>query len=238
MVHSLHNHTDRSDGRCDPETLVRKAVETELEFIGIADHYATRRVPSLDDASLSAYISEVRSLQERYRDRITVLVGVEIDASRERTEIDSLDFDILNTLDYVLFEFVQDDLWKGMPFWEFLLLKDRLDVPCGLAHNDLGRNISSLRVDYLSEVLTSNRIFIELNSGRRYSKMGRFYYELSESLVIQFGEKGVRFSLGCDGHGDDVAGIEPAMSFLRDHGLEANCLTLADLRSGQRISSP
>lgn len=223
MAHSLHNHTKGSDGRLDARAMVEKAIEGNLEFVGIADHYGTDRVRSITD--LKWYMTEIKGLKKEYEDKIAVLAGVEIDGSQERTDFGSLDYTTINRLDYVLFEYVQDELWKGMPVWEFINVRKKIKVPCGLAHNDLGRNFGEIRTDYLADVFVSNDIFIELNCGRRYSKMGKFYYELSEALVMQFAMRGVRFSLGCDGHRDDVGDVSKAMDFVDLNQLEKNLVT-------------
>jgi DNA polymerase (family 10) len=230
MTHSLHNHTKGSDGRLDARAMVEKAIEGDLEFVGIADHYGTNRVNSIRD--LKDYMSEIKGLKKDFEDKISIFAGVEVDGSQERTDFDSLDYNAMNRLDYVLFEYVQDELWKGMPVWEFINVRKRLRVPCGLAHNDLGRNFGEIRTDYLADVFVSNDIFIELNCGRRYSKMGKFYYELSEALVMQFAMKGVRFSIGCDGHRDDVGEVSKAMDFVRVNEMEKSLVTAKDFLGG------
>jgi hypothetical protein len=231
MAHSLHNHTKGSDGRFDARTIVEKAVEGKLDFVGISDHYATTRVRCIDD--LKGYIVDMRQLKKEFEDRMLVLAGVELDASHERTDFERLDYNSLNKLDYVLFEHVQDELWKGMPVWQFINVRKKFKVPCGLAHNDLGRNFGETRTDYLAEVFVSDEIFIELNCGRRYSKMGKFYYELSESLVREFASKGVKLSLGCEGHREEVAEVSKAMEFVLFNGLEGDLVTARTFKKGR-----
>jgi len=231
MIHSLHNHTKKSDGRFDARRIVERAVEGKLDFVGISDHHATTRLRCIDD--LEGYITEIRQLKREFDGRITVLAGVELDASQERTDFEKVDYEALNELDYVLFEHVQDELWKGMPVWQFINIRKKLTVPCGLAHNDLGRNLGEMRTDYLADVLFSNNIFVELNCGRRYSKMGKFYYELSESLVREFASKGVRLSLGCEGHRDDVVEVSKAMDFVLLNDLEGSLVTARMFKKGR-----
>jgi len=223
-MHSLHNHTTWSDGRVDIHEIVRKGVEGGLKVIGISDHYATTRVKSIDN--VDQYIGEITGLRKRFRNRIDILAGVELDASFERTDFDALDYEVLNRLDYILFEFVQDELWKGMPVWQLITIRKRFKIPCGIAHNDLGRNFHEVNIEYLADVFQSNKIFIELNCGRRYSKMGKYYYELGEPLILQLGRYGVRFSLGCEGHRDDPADISPAMEFVVRNQLEKNLISM------------
>jgi DNA polymerase (family 10) len=226
MAHSLHNHTNRSDGKLDAVGIVEKAIEGGLEFVGISDHYGTSGTKCIED--FRSYIDELRRVQKEFEDQIPVLAGVEIDASHDRTDVESLDFEGLNSLDYVLFEHAQDELWKGMPVWELMGVRKRIRPPCGLAHNDLGRNFGEIRTDYLAEVLVSNAIFVELNCGRRYSKMGKFYYELAESLVEEFVRKGVKLSLGCDGHRDDAAEVSKAVDFVNGNDMEKSLVTAKD----------
>jgi len=224
-MHSLHNHTTLSDGRSEPDEVVQAAVDGGLETIGIADHFLTKKTRSIDPAELPRYLATIQELKTRFAGKIAVLGGLEVDASSARTTLDSLTPDLVRGLDYVLFEHVQDDLWDGIPFWEFLSSVKRLGLPCGLAHNDLGRNFVDVRKDYLVEVLVANRVFVELNTGKRYSKMGKQYYELSETLIREFARSRVMFSLGSEGHRDDAADVGKAMEFARRNQMTANLVT-------------
>jgi histidinol phosphatase-like PHP family hydrolase len=224
-MHSLHNHTTLSDGRAEPDEVVQAAIDGGLEAVGIADHFLTKKTRSVAPAELPRYVAAIEALKSRFEGKIRVLAGLEVDASAVRTELDSLAPEMVSGLDYVLFEHVQDDLWDGIPFWEFLAIVKRLKIPCGLAHNDLGRNFVDVRKDYLIEVLVANRVFIELNTGKRYSKMGKQYYELSETLIREFARSRVLFSLGSEGHRDDAADVGKAVEFARRNEMTANLVT-------------
>jgi hypothetical protein len=59
---------------------------------------------------MDEYVEHVRRLAIHYKDKIRVLVGVEIDASPERTEdLAYLPVSQLNKMDFLLFEYVQDE---------------------------------------------------------------------------------------------------------------------------------
>lgn len=77
----LHTHTFYSDGKTSPEEMVLSAIEKGLETYGISDHSYT----SIDDTycmkkdKIPEYIAEINALKEKYKDKITLLCGIEQD---------------------------------------------------------------------------------------------------------------------------------------------------------------
>jgi DNA polymerase (family 10) len=79
MAADWHVHTKWSDGHGTPEQMVKAALARGLKLIAITDHsYSVRR-------RFAAYVKELRRVQKRYADRISVLVGVEVDINRDGT---------------------------------------------------------------------------------------------------------------------------------------------------------
>ena len=77
----IHTHTNFCDGKDTPEDMVLSAIEKGLDTIGILTH-------SYVEFDLSAcimkdrqeeFISEVNRLKEKYKDKIKVLCGIEVD---------------------------------------------------------------------------------------------------------------------------------------------------------------
>lgn len=224
---NLHNHTTFSDGIFAPEAIVRKAIRHGLRYIGITDHYLTRKVRSMDSYALEKYIEAIGELKNRYAGDIRVLAGIEIDSSRERTNFDLLRYDLLNSLDYVLFEYVNDDLWEGMHLWELFDVIKKIEVPCGLAHNDISRNFREIDYDALLNVLEDNCIFVELSSSPRNSKFGRPYYRFAVDFFRKLSDTEVMVSIGTDTHTnlEEVAEISDAIAFAEEMDLEENLIT-------------
>jgi histidinol phosphatase-like PHP family hydrolase len=224
---NLHNHTTFSDGRFSPREIIETGVELGLTHIAITDHFMTSKVDSIPFDGLTAYIEDGRMLAKEFEDKIKVLLGVEIDSSKGRTDFKKLSYDDLNKLDFVLFEYIQNDIWSGMPLWELLGIRENIKHPVGLAHNDIGKNFSHTKYDELIGVLEANDIFIELCPSLRNSKLNKPYYHFAEGFFSNLGGSGVLISVGTDTHSNlkNVGNIDDAMGFIDRFGLSENLIT-------------
>ena len=93
----LHVHTSWSDGKSSAEDVILAAISAGLDTVGISDHsYTVYDEPGCTlPESASAYRADIRSLAEKYKDKIRVLCGVEQDSriisaatgTRSRTRI-------------------------------------------------------------------------------------------------------------------------------------------------------
>ncbi len=224
---NLHNHTTFSDGRFSPREIIVAGIEGGLTHIGITDHYMTSKVDSIPVEALPIYTQEIRTLAEEFQGDIKVLSGVEIDSCKTRTDFSKIHYDDLNQLDFVLFEYVQNDIWNGMPLWELLGIRENITCPVGLAHNDIGKNFSHTRYDELIAVLESNNIFIELCPSLRNSKLNKPYYHFAEGFFSSLRDSDVLISIGTDTHINlkNVGNIGGAVDFIERYGLEDNLIT-------------
>jgi len=238
---NLHNHTTWSDGNLSPQQLAEAAVAAGLTHIGITDHYYTSKLAHsrkcVDPYRLLDYIVELRLLAKWYANEIKVLVGLEVDFSA-RTQLEPLlTSQLLNQLDYVLFEYVADVEWYGYPLDELLAIRSQITVPVGLAHNPLARNFEPLMdaVDLVA-ALEDNDIFVELCPARRnavFAPDGRsvFPYRYptpyNEALWEAFSRSRVLFSIGSDTHHStaEVEALSDAWEFLRERGLLDHLVT-------------
>lgn len=82
ILEDFHMHTTFCDGANTPEEMVQSAIAMGLKRIGFSGH-----APYADDhgdfamkiAELPTYRAEIARLKEAYRDRITILCGIEQD---------------------------------------------------------------------------------------------------------------------------------------------------------------
>lgn len=227
MNMNLHNHTTFSDGKYPPRTIIETGIEAGLTHIAITDHYMTRKVDSIPYSDLADYHREISDLADEFHDSIRVLCGVEIDACKQRTDFDKMHHDDLSKLDFVLFEYVQNDIWSGMPLWEMLRIRNNISCPVGLAHNDIGKNFSHSKYEELIGVLESNKIFIELCPNLRHSKLNKQFYHFAEGFFANLKGSEVLVSIGTDTHTNlkNVGDIADALDFITRFGLEDNLIT-------------
>lgn len=249
---NLHNHTIYSDGAFAPETIVLAAIEAGLTHVGISDHFKTAklgpRAQYIALEELSDYIRHIRALAARYAPQISVLAGLEIDFS-ERTPLDQLwlrgfSRTPLNDLDYVLFEYVGDPEWKGLPLTALFSYRRWIRVPVGLAHSFWARSFASLMpADELARALEKHEIFLELCTSEYhglespltdervpYYRYPDPYHEaLLESFKCFDTKQGgqVLFSIGSDTHNAiaEVAAVNDAWAFLQENGLANRLVT-------------
>lgn len=243
---NLHCHSTHSDGRLDPEEIVRAALEAGLTHVGISDHFRTAKLAAtaryVIPEELEIYIADIRKLAARYAEQITVLVGLEIDFS-ERTPLEQLwargfSQTPLNSLDYVLFEYVEDPDWRGLPLSSLLAYRRWIQVPVGLAHCFLSRCFAGrMEPKDLARVLAGNGLFVELCPAERNSvrhpltgeatPFYRYPDEYTRAFFAACREEMVLFSLGSDAHDSaaEVGAMADAAAFLAEQGLEGRLIS-------------
>ncbi|MGC8585452.1 MAG: PHP domain-containing protein [Thermoplasmata archaeon] len=217
----FHIHSNLSDGSVSVDEIINFADKHGFEMIGISDHYETSKTRSIKSKYLKNYIDGIRMISKKFN--IPVKVGIEIDFSH-RTNFDEMNFDIINQLDYALFEYVQDPVWDGKPFWEFLEVYDKFEIPVGLAHNNIDKNFKDVDYDNFLNTLESTGIFVEMNTNPIYSMFSQQYFELSMSFFESIKGRNIPISIGSDMHfyTNDMLNIKKAISFIIDLGIENN----------------
>lgn len=85
ILEDLHVHTTYCDGIDPPEEVVRAAIDLHLERIGFSGHSYVSFDESycMSKESITAYKSEITRLKEKYKNKITVLCGIEQDIYSE-----------------------------------------------------------------------------------------------------------------------------------------------------------
>lgn len=108
---NYHTHTRYCDGKDSPEELIQEAIRLGCPEIGFSGHAHV----SFDDCCMSyegteAYIREIRTLQQKYRDQIRVYLGVEQDFYSD-TPTDPYDY-VIGAVHYLYkdgrFAFIDD----------------------------------------------------------------------------------------------------------------------------------
>jgi histidinol-phosphatase (PHP family) len=96
MFSSMHTHTIFCDGKDDIETMCRTAYEKKMFAIGFSAHAPITKktgIPSqwhLPDEKLDEYVTEVLAAKERWRGKIDVFLGLEVDYIKGlRSAVDS-----------------------------------------------------------------------------------------------------------------------------------------------------
>lgn len=102
--YELHCHSRFSDGQNSLEEMILRAIDLKIEVLGISDHAPIpfKKVKwSVPFTSLPLYREEMQTLKEKYKDKITLLMGLEVDYFmgcenhlKETLKIESYDYTI------------------------------------------------------------------------------------------------------------------------------------------------
>ncbi len=231
---NFHIHTTWSDGIFTPEIIVREAIKRKMDKIAITDHYLTKKTASLPPKYLKMYVEDLRGLKKKYSKNIDIYIGLEIDFSN-RTDLDNLpDF---SDLDFLLFEYVQDELWDGYPLWMLLNVRKKINKPVILAHNDISRNFKNADYKALLHVLESDNIGVELNTNYNYTRLGLPFYRLAEDFFSKLRDYKIPISIGSDLHDDieNINNVGDAFTFIQEIHLDKNFkLFLREVEKNER----
>jgi histidinol-phosphatase (PHP family) len=104
---SMHTHTKFCDGKDDIETMCRAAYEKSLFAIGFSAHAPTDKQLGLETGwhmksyLADEYVAQILVAKERWRGKLNVFSGLEVDYIRGKRS--SLDSDIISlNLDYII----------------------------------------------------------------------------------------------------------------------------------------
>jgi len=219
---NLHNHSLFSDGKQSVNSLIEYAITTDIKLLGISDHAGTMKTPSLPLSKISQYEQLVRTLAERYKDKIKVLAGIEIDSCINRTpDLHQLPYEQINRLDYVLFEYINNPYWNGINLQQLGYIRRKLGIPVGLAHPDITFLCGEMSVEEVIDFLEDHAIFIELSS--KEPSGYRNHVEFFNALR----NRNIRVSIGSDTHYalEDLEDIHDPVDFIRECSLENNLVS-------------
>lgn len=98
---NLHTHTVYCDGKDTPEELVQRAIDLGFAALGFSGHeYSVHDTDfCMSKEGTRAYIDDILRLREKYKDQLTIYLGIERDYFGE---IDEFPYDyIIGSLHYV-----------------------------------------------------------------------------------------------------------------------------------------
>ena len=81
IIGDFHTHTTFCDGKSTPEEMLKSAIDKGLKYYGFSSHSHLKYDEkwNMSHAEQEEYIKEILSLKEKYKDKITVLLGCEYD---------------------------------------------------------------------------------------------------------------------------------------------------------------
>ena len=220
MIQDLHAHTYYSYcGKDSPEAVVKNAISSGIELLGISDHYygivmnkpgfvyeSDQERVNMHNNALNRYYEHIKLIAEKYKDYINVWCGVEIatlDLGCGYTLLpDGVD---VSMFDFCLVEHIQKEQTKVLDVFDFI--KRCGCERSGLAHVDLFDYIvtKGLDVDLFLKKMKEQNVFWELNVNydsfhgyREHQYVKNFFGD--EKLVETVKRNGIKLSVGFDGH--------------------------------------
>lgn len=197
FVQDLHSHTRYSwCGRDEPESIIDAALAGGITQFGICDHnygIGERK---------KEYLDEMRTKSAEYRDKIQLLVGIEIatidgKCIKPEEDISKFDYCLVEHIDY-------PDSCVGK---EIIGFANRCGIKTGIAHTDLFSFMEREQLDPLAYLtkLAENGVFWEMNVSydsihhyKEHSYVKRFMSDpFQQELVLK---TGIEISVGFDGH--------------------------------------
>ncbi len=228
---NLHIHTKYSDGKNSIEEIVKSALNANLEYIAITDHFSnswkSNIIPTLNNREkIENYLEEIEIINNQLREnkqKLVVLKGIEIDLSSSHNYISSLIKP--NDFDLILFEYLESP--EAISFSKNIITNwkvsyNETQIPIlGLAHFDPSFFIFN-DMEVLFSFIAEFNIFLEFNSSysQYYStKYTQFFQKIKERMIA--------VSIGCDSHTlSNVGDIEDPFMAIKNYDLLDNLLTL------------
>ncbi len=222
-IMDIHSHTFYSScGKDAPEVIIERAIESGIEVFGISDHnygIGERK---------EQYFSEMSALKEIYKNKIKLLVGIEITT---RPDLFDIKKNELLKFDYCLVEHLDQPGTLGYenPI-EFLT---QFKIPTGIAHTNLFGYCESTgrKPEEFFKSMAKTGIFWEMNvnydsihSYREHGYVTEFLENEEQQKIIR--DAGVMLSVGFDGH--------KVEDYLPERVLDM-CKKLEDFRSVEEI---
>lgn len=90
---NLHTHSTYADGKNPLEEMVQKAIQKGFTTLGFSEHaYVTIDDCCMTPETTESYIQEVRGLKEKYKDQISIYLGLEQDLQHRDPHPQEYDF--------------------------------------------------------------------------------------------------------------------------------------------------
>ena len=257
---NFHTHTTYCDGTCDIESVVKSAIEKGFSYLGFSSHsyIAGDDLWTLKKDSLTDYVAEVLRVKEKYKEKITILLGVEQDLNSEPY---NYDFDYVigsmhsvekngkfYPVDYNVetFKYLLESVYLG----DYnALCKDYYEqltkIPCKtkaniIAHFDLitkyadalnltlPKNYLSYAESAIKSIIKSVSVF-EINTGAIKRGYKKFPYPSKEILQIIY-NLGGKIMINSDCHDKDSLdyGFLDAVKLAKEVGYKKSVIVTSD----------
>jgi len=254
-----HVHTLFSDGKSEASEYIEKAISAGINEIGFSEHlnlFVPGQQWCMDPSRITEYISAIRSLKRRYRGKIEVRTGLEVDyfPGKENEIYDflsgtELDF-VIGSVHYMGPATVDSgpDFYEGKDIDQ--LYESYFEILCQavgsglfdiLGHPDLVRiynfrpaNDPRPLYERLASKLVMHDVAFELNTNGRNRPLADFYPD--RKYLKLFREKGAVVCVNSDSHFPARIGqyFDEAYSLLAEAGYREMCT----FKGRERISMP
>lgn len=96
MKSNCHTHTNYCDGKNKPQEMIEKAIEKGFTSLGFSGHCPMyfENEWAMDEARVEKYCNEISELKGKYKDKIDILCGIELDADLQLKKEYSFDYAI------------------------------------------------------------------------------------------------------------------------------------------------
>jgi histidinol phosphatase-like PHP family hydrolase len=224
---NLHIHSNYSDGKNSIEEIIKSAINANLEYIAITDHFSNswkaKIIPTLNSREkIDIYLDEIGTINNQLRENnenLVVLRGIEIDLSSSHNYISNLIKP--HNFDLILFEYLETP--EAISFLKNIIYnwKESYNITkiplLGLAHFDPSFFIFS-NMEVLLPFMTQFKIFLELNSS-----YPQYYSTKYMSFFQKIKERKIAVSIGCDSHNlSNVGDIEDPFIAIENYDLMEN----------------
>lgn len=101
--YNYHTHSTFCDGKNELEEMIQAAIDCGIKILGISSHgpLPFEAYWVMNKERMEEYISKVKELTDKYKDKIEILLGMELDYLPE-LGLDYVDKKLLNRLDYYI----------------------------------------------------------------------------------------------------------------------------------------
>ena len=93
---NCHTHTQFCDGKCTAEEIVISAIERGFTSLGFSGHSPMdfKNDWGMTEVKVPLYIEEISRLKEKYKDKIEIICGIELDADYCGIDLDDFVYSI------------------------------------------------------------------------------------------------------------------------------------------------
>lgn len=226
MIVDYHIHTKYSDGACSHREIINLAIEQGVTEIGFTDHFGIYPNDwTASEESLQLIVDKVLDLKKEFKDRINILLGLEVDYYPEK-EQETREILSRYPFDYLMgsIHFVDGDNFDSDPnhpiyakystdqlyelYYDTVIKAINSGMFTTMSHLDLIKKYNYLSSkDFtglykkMARLLVEKDIMVEYNTSG-YSRPCKDFFPSNEITSI-FIREGVKFTIGSDTHTED-----------------------------------